>query len=100
MTKDRELYVKAVEIRGFCPVFKGNERIVISGPEIDLDRTDRICIHALAPIMHFAVALREGVPPEKLGLAKKGDKAYVQCPDPADPYTYGGTVIFEIGIER
>lgn len=77
-------------------MFRGNEKIVIDGPEIDLEKTDKICIHALVPILHYAVTLREGVSPTKLGLARKGNKAYVQCMDPGRPYTKGGTVIFEI----
>lgn len=98
--KNRRLLIKVKEVRGYCPVYKGGERLVIEGPEIDLSRTDKICIHALAPILHFTVALREGIDPEKLGLAKSGNKAYIQCPDPAGTYTAGGTVIFELELEK
>jgi len=94
-----KVIIKVKEIRGNCAVFKGGESIVIDGPEIDLDMTDKLCIHALVSLLHYVVALREGVPPAKLGLAKKGDKAYVQCVDPGEPYTAGGTVIFEITRE-
>lgn len=97
MTK--KLVIRVKEIRGTCPVYKGDERLVIEGPEVDLAQTDKICIHALAPILHFATALREGVDPETLGLAKSGKKAYVQCPDPAGIYTPGGTVVFELELE-
>jgi len=95
-----KLIIKVKEIKGNCAVYKGGEKIVIDGPGIDLKETDKICIHALAPILHYAVALREGVDPVKLGLAKKGDKAYVQCADPWQPYTNGGTVIFEMSVEK
>ena len=90
------MIIRVKEIRGRCPVYKGGEKIVIEGPEIVLEKTDKLCIHALATILHYAVALREGVDPVKLGLAKKGDKAYIQCLDPGEPYTNGGTVIFEV----
>lgn len=90
------MIIRVKEIRGKCPVYKGGEKIVIEGPEIVLEKTDKLCIHALATILHYAVALREGVDPVKLGLAKKGDKAYIQCLDPGEPYTTGGTVIFEV----
>lgn len=69
---------------------------MIEGPEINLKETDKICIHALASLLHYVVALREGVDPVKIGLAKEGSKAYVQCVDPGKPYTDGGTVVFEI----
>jgi len=45
--------------------------------------------------LHYAVALREGVDPKKLGLSKNGKNAYIQCVDPSAPYTDGGTVIFK-----
>ena len=90
------MIIRVKEIRGRCPVYKGGEKIVIEGPEIVLEKTDKLCIHALATILHYAVALREGVDPVKLGLAKKGKKAYIQCLDPGEPYTNGGTVIFEV----
>jgi len=44
------------------------------------------------------MALRAGVSPEKLGLTKEGDSAYIQCPDPGEPYTERGTVIFEVEV--
>lgn len=69
---------------------------MIDGPEIDQERTQRICIHALPSILHYAVALREGINPERLGLTKTGKKAYIHCPDPGEPYTRGGEVVFEI----
>ncbi|RLG56286.1 MAG: TIGR04076 family protein [Candidatus Hydrothermarchaeota archaeon] len=90
------MIIRVKEIRGRCPVYKGGEKIVIEGPEIVLEKTDKLCIHALATILHYIVALREGVDPVKLGLAKKGKKAYIQCLDPGEPYTNGGTVIFEV----
>jgi len=94
------LTIRVKEIRGRCNIFKGNEKIVIDKAEINLKETDKICIHALIPILHYIVALREGVDPVKLGLAKKGDKAYIQCPDPGEPYTGGGTVVFEVTCEK
>jgi uncharacterized repeat protein (TIGR04076 family) len=79
--------------------FEGGEKIVIEGAEINLEKTDKICIHAL--ILSFALycSIAGGVSPMKLGLAKAGNKAYVQCVDPREPYTTGGTVIFEIITE-
>lgn len=93
-----KVIIKVKEIRGNCTVYKGDEKIVIEGPEINIKETDRICIHALASLLHYLLALREGVDPVKLGLSKEGTKAYVQCVDPGEPYTSGGTVIFEIEV--
>ena len=94
------LIIEVSEIRGKCPVYKKGDKIVIDGPEIVLEKTDAICIHALAPLLHYVVALREGVDPMKLGLSKDEKTAYIQCLDPGEPYTEGGTVIFRCRVER
>ncbi|UCE73844.1 MAG: TIGR04076 family protein [Methanomassiliicoccales archaeon] len=90
------LIIRVKEIKGQCAVHSLGDRIVIHGPEIDLKTTDKICIHALPSLLHYAVALREGIEPEKLGLSKEGNKAYIHCPDPGEPYTDGGEVVFEV----
>jgi len=92
------LEIEVVEVRGKCPVHEVGDKIVIDGAKIVLDRTDALCVHALPVILHYAVALDEGVNPVKLGLTKTEDKehAYVQCVDPWRPYTDGGTVVFSI----
>jgi len=71
------------------------DRIVIEGPRIDLGRTDNLCIHVRASLLHYAVALREGVAPTNMGLSKDGKFAYIQCVEPGEPYTEGGSVIFK-----
>jgi len=44
------------------------------------------------------VALDEGADPVRLGLSKPEDRehAYIQCVDPGEPYTEGGTVVFKV----
>ncbi|MEM0085047.1 MAG: TIGR04076 family protein [Candidatus Methanomethylicia archaeon] len=92
------LEIEVVEVRGYCPVHRVDDRMVIDEPRILLDRTDALCIHALSVLLHYAVALDEGADPVKLGLTKPEDKenAYLQCVDPWKPYTDGGTVIFRV----
>ncbi len=88
------LEIEVWEIRGKCPVFKKGDKIIIDSPKIVLEKTDAICIHALQSLLHYAIALNEGIDPVKLGLSKDPDYAYIQCVDPGEPYTDGGTVIF------
>ena len=89
------LQLRVCEVRGKCPVHKEGDKITINAPGIILDRTDAVCIHALSTLLHYVVALDEGVDPVKLGLSKDSDHAYMQCVDPGEPYTEGGTVIFD-----
>jgi uncharacterized repeat protein (TIGR04076 family) len=92
------LEIEVVEVRGKCPVHKVGDKIVVDGPNIVLEKTDALCIHALSVILHYVVALDEGADPVKLGLTtiKDREHAYLQCVDPWKPYTEGGTVIFRI----
>jgi len=88
------LEIEVWEIRGKCPVFKKGDKIIIDQPKIVLEKTDAICIHALPSLLHYAIALNKGVDPVELGLSKDSEFAYIQCVDPGEPYTEGGTVIF------
>jgi len=92
------LEIDVVEVKEKCPVHKVGDKIVIDGPNIVLEKTDALCIHAHSVILHYAVALDEGADPVKLGLTtiKDREHAYLQCVDPWKPYTEGGTVIFRI----
>jgi len=89
------LTIEVCEIRGKCPVHKVGDKMVIDGPKIVLEETDAVCIHALSSLLHYVIALDEGVDPRKLGLSKVKENAYIQCVDPGEPYTSGGTVIFK-----
>jgi uncharacterized repeat protein (TIGR04076 family) len=96
-TNPKKLLIEAIEIKGNCPVYQVGDKMVIEGPEINLKETNKVCIHALFSLGTFIVALREGISPQSLGLAKNNkNSAYFQCLDPGKPYTDGGTVIFEI----
>jgi len=89
------LEIKVCQIKGMCPVYKVGDKMTIDGAKILVDQTDAICVHALSTLLHYLVALDEGVDPVKLGLSRDKEHAYMQCVDPGEPYTDGGTVIFE-----
>ena len=74
---------------------KVGDKMVIDGPRIVLEETDAVCVHALSSLLHYVIALDEDVDPRKLGLSKEKSTAYIQCVDPGEPYTSGGTVIFK-----
>ena len=92
------LEIEVVEVRGRCPVYNVGDKIVIDDPRIVVDGTDDLCTHALSSLLHYVMVLERGADPVELGLSKVEDRehAYVQCVDPGEPYTHGGTVIFRI----
>lgn len=102
--RDEEKYrlvITVKEVRGNCPVFKLGDKIIIVSPEILIDKSDNVCIHALGSMLSMIIPLSHGISFKQLGLAKEdGDKGYVQCLDPGKPYTDGGTVLFEIKREK
>ncbi|MGM0367831.1 MAG: TIGR04076 family protein [Actinomycetota bacterium] len=94
------LVITVNKIKGYCPVYKTNDKFLIKdGYKLTLEAVDSICMHSLASIMPYYVALSKKINPKDLGLSSKdGNVAYVQCLDPCD-YTGGGTVIFEIRVK-
>jgi uncharacterized repeat protein (TIGR04076 family) len=96
------LIIKVKEIKGKCPVFKVGDQIVIESPKIVIDETSSLCIHALGCMLSMIVPLSHGISFKELGLTKneKEERGYIQCLDPGEPYTSGGTVLFEIKRER
>ena len=87
------LEIEVCEIRGKCPVYKVGDKIIVDDPKIVLRETDALCTHALSSLLHYVLVLEEGVDPVKLGLSRPLDRqpAYIQCADPGQPSTNGGT---------
>lgn len=90
------LEIEVVEVRGYCPVYKVGDKMVVDGPEIVLGKTDTLCTHALSSLLHYVLVLERGADHVELGLSKPEDRehAYIQCVDPGEPYTHGETVVF------
>lgn len=99
MANPMKLIITVEDIQGNCPVYKSGDRIVLDdGYILNIKETSTACMHSLASIIPYHLALSHGVPPEPMGLArkdKKDGKAYVQCLDPCR-FTGGGTVTFSI----
>ena len=95
-----DLLVRVREIKGTCPVYSPGDSIVIrDGHVLDTSKSADVCMHSLASLMPYYVALSRGIPPETLGLSgPKEGVAYLQCLDPCE-LTGGGTVVFEISVE-
>ena len=95
-----DLIARVREIKGTCPVYRPGDSIVIrDGYILDTSKSVPVCMHSLASLMPYYVALSRGIAPETLGLSgPKEGVAYLQCLDPCE-LTGGGTVVFEISIE-
>jgi len=99
--KGNDLKITVIKIRGACPVYHQGDSFYLERGYILVPSTSsRICMHSLASILPYHVALSHGVAPASIGLNKDdSSKAFLQCLDPCT-YTGGGTVIFEVEISR
>jgi uncharacterized repeat protein (TIGR04076 family) len=101
MGESHRLIITVKEIHGNCPVFKVGDTMIFEEPEIFLKNNGSMCVHALASMLTMLVPLSRGVGFKELGLAKEEAEAgYLQCLDPGEPYTHGGTVIFQISRDK
>lgn len=94
----KTLKIKALEIKGNCPEYKLGQVFYIKEGYI-LESSNKLCMHSLASIMPYYIALSRGITPQALNLGDKNNKAYIQCLDPFEK-THGGAVTFEITIEN
>ena len=97
MREIMELVIKVVDVKENCPVYKmGNQITLKEGYILDPATSDRVCMHSLASILPYYVALAKSLHAKDLGLSQGGStEAYVQCLDPCE-ITGGGTVRFQI----
>ena len=92
--------VRVKEIRGRCAMeYKEGDYFVIERYYIT-NSSKGVCLHALCSMLTLLAPFIKGVSARVLGIGKEDDVGYVQCPDPGEPYTCGGTVIFELKRER
>lgn len=94
--KPRSLLVAVCQIKGHCPVYQLGDRFQIQ-EGYKLVSSIPVCMHALASVMPYYVALSRGISPRELGLAGEEGAAYVQCLDPCE-ITGGGTVVFRMTL--
>ena len=95
----KDIKITVTKITGFCPVYNAGDSFYLkNGYILEPSRSCRVCMHGLASIMPYYVALSHGVAPHSIGLNKNNENhAFVQCLDPCD-HTDGGTVIFKVEI--
>ena len=93
-----EVTVEVIEVKGCCATgYKVGDKFVIEGFYIDPMRDAvKICIHAFTSMTSLLSPFLHGVSARVLGIGDKDDEGYLQCPDPGEPYTCGGTVIFKV----
>jgi uncharacterized repeat protein (TIGR04076 family) len=68
-----KLVIRAVHISGKCPVYRIGDRITLrEGYILDPNETRTVCLHSLASILPYYVALSKGISARDLGLSRGG----------------------------
>ncbi|NPV71445.1 MAG: TIGR04076 family protein [Firmicutes bacterium] len=89
----REVEIVAREVKGHCAAgIKPGDKIVLKGANICKEKSGPICGYAFCGLYPVVFAVRLGVDLDNLGLEGR----LWQCADPGQPYTPGGTVLFEV----
>lgn len=86
-------------VNGYCPIYKIDDKIVFEDFYLCSRNSENVCLHALASMTSLLSPFLHGSSAIRLGIGRKEDIGYVQCPDPGQPHTKGGTVIFQLTRE-
>jgi uncharacterized repeat protein (TIGR04076 family) len=88
------------EVKGECAMgYKPGDCFTVEGFYIS-DAGKGICIHALSSMLTLLSPFLKGVSAKVLGIGEQDEIGYIQCPDTGKPYTFGGTVVFELRREK
>jgi len=90
---------KVERINGYFPIYQVGDKVVFEDFYLCSRESANICLHALASMTSLLSPFLHGYSAVQLGIGRKEDTGYVQCPDPGQPHTQGGTVIFELSKE-
>jgi uncharacterized repeat protein (TIGR04076 family) len=99
--KKYRVTIHAEKLEGVCPLYLPGQTVAtLNGWYFESGRETKLCSHAVAAMLTALGAFSKGISARDLGLGKEDDRAYVQCPDPGEPYTCGGTVTFRLEREE
>lgn len=87
-----DVIIEVIKIKGRCPVYKKGDKFIIK-KRFRLSSKKELCMHSLASIMIYYIAISKGLKYKKTGLGSKSVR--LQCLDPCETPN-SGTVIFEL----
>lgn len=99
--KKYRVNISVETLKGVCPLYKSGQPVVILNLWYFESRPAmKLCSHAIAAMLTALGPFSRGVSARELGFGKEDDLAYLQCPDPGESYTCGGTVTFRLEREE
>jgi uncharacterized repeat protein (TIGR04076 family) len=99
--KKYRVTISVDKLEGVCPLYAPGQTVAtLNGWYFEPRQDMKLCLHTLAAMMTALGPFSKGVSARDLGFGKEENLAYVQCPDPGEPYTCGGTVTFRLEREE
>jgi len=93
--------ISVEKLNGVCPLYKPGQTVAILNQWYFESRpVMKLCSHAIAAMLTALGPFSRGVSGRELGFSMEDNVAYIQCPDPGEPYTCGGTVTFRLEREE
>jgi uncharacterized repeat protein (TIGR04076 family) len=91
-----DIPTQVCETGGKCPAYKAQDTISVAR-NILPSGTDSVYTDADSTLLRYTTIFEHDWCPTKSGLTpcRNPNHAYMQCVDPGEPYTEGGTVVFE-----
>jgi uncharacterized repeat protein (TIGR04076 family) len=99
--KKYRVTINVEKLEGVCPLYLPGQTVaILNGWYFESRLELKLCSHAVAAMLTALGPFSKGVSARDLGFGKEDDVAYIQCPDPGEPYSCGGTVIFRLEREE
>jgi uncharacterized repeat protein (TIGR04076 family) len=99
--KQYRITISVDKLEGVCPLYAPGQTVAaLNGWYFESRQEMKLCAHAVAAMLTALGPFSKGISARDLGFGKEDDVAYIQCPDPGEPYTCGGTVTFRLEREE
>lgn len=99
--KKYRVTISVEKLEGVCPLYvQGQTVATLNGWYFEPRQEVKLCSHAVAAMLTALGLFSKGVSARDLGFGKEKDRAYINCPDPGEPYTCGGTITFRLDREE
>ena len=99
--KKYRVTITAEKLEGVCPLYHPGQTVTeLNWWYFDVKHSLNLCYHALVAMMTTLIPFSRGLSAKEMGFGKGDDVAFIQGPDPGEPYTCGGTFTFRLHREE
>lgn len=95
--KKYKITIEVMDIKGFCPIYKKGDQMVVEGSALNLKETDALCLKAVESWNGMTLVYAKGDDEAvKEWEAGEGWGITLRCPEPGEPYAPHGVVFFRV----